>query len=84
MKLDEAFEAVAAYAIGDQLDQLKQHIDPAWIEEALTWSGTVSMRTSRRPCQVRAFTCYSLRGRERACVSAPARAGSRTRAGVIV
>ena len=51
MKLDEAFEAVAAYGFGERLDELKRHIDPAWIEEALTWAGTVSMRRRRLPAE---------------------------------
>jgi len=51
MKLDEALGLVAAYSVGDKLERLKQHFDPAWIEEALTWAGTVTMRRRRLPAE---------------------------------
>jgi hypothetical protein len=49
MKLDAALNAVAAFAVTDRLEGLKQHIDPGWIEEALSWSGAVSLRRRRLP-----------------------------------
>jgi Insertion element 4 transposase N-terminal/Transposase DDE domain len=51
VKLDSALEAVAAYADGDRLEGLKRHIDPVWIEEALEWSGTVTLRRRRLPAE---------------------------------
>ena len=51
MKLEEALEAVAEYAVGDRLEGLKRHIDPVWIEEALAWSGTVTLRRRRLPAE---------------------------------
>lgn len=51
MTLDEALEVVADFGVGDRLDQLKQHLDPDWIEEALTWAGTTTMRRRRLPAE---------------------------------
>jgi hypothetical protein len=51
VKLEEALEAVAEYAVGDRLEGLKRHIDPVWIEEALAWSGTVTLRRRRLPAE---------------------------------
>jgi hypothetical protein len=41
--LDESLASVAAYGAPGALDRLKEHLDPLWIEEALTWSGTTSI-----------------------------------------
>ena len=51
MKLEDALDAVAAYAIGERLEKMKQHLDPSWIEEALALSGTVSLRRRRLPAE---------------------------------
>ena len=51
MKLEEALKAVAEYAIGERLEKMRQHLDPAWIEEALALSGTVSLRKRRLPAE---------------------------------
>lgn len=51
MKLEEALEVVAEYPLGDRLEGLKRHIDPVWIEEALAWSGTVTLRRRRLPAE---------------------------------
>jgi hypothetical protein len=51
VKLEEALEVVAEYATGDRLEGLKRHIDPVWIEEALAWSGTVTLRRRRLPAE---------------------------------
>lgn len=51
MKLDTALDIVAAYAGGDRLEGLKRHIDPVWVEEALAWSGTVTLRRRRLPAE---------------------------------
>ncbi len=51
VKLETALEVVAEYAEGDRLEGLKRHIDPIWIEEALEWSGTVTLRRRRLPAE---------------------------------
>ena len=47
--LREALETVADYAVPDSLEALKRHLDPIWIEEALAWAGTTSVRRRRLP-----------------------------------
>jgi hypothetical protein len=51
VKLESALNVVAAYSEGDRLEGLKKHIDPVWIEEALAWSGTVTLRRRRLPAE---------------------------------
>jgi hypothetical protein len=51
VKLDDALDLVAACSVGDRLEGLKQHLDPDWIEEALAWSGTVTLRRRRLPAE---------------------------------
>jgi Insertion element 4 transposase N-terminal len=49
--LKQAFTDVANFALPATLDGLKQHLDPAWIEEALTWAGTTTIRRRRLPAE---------------------------------
>lgn len=51
MRLETALEAIAEYGDGDRLEGLKRHIDPLWIEEALAWSGVVTLRKRRLPAE---------------------------------
>jgi hypothetical protein len=51
VKLETALEIVAEYGRGDRLEGLKQHVDPAWVEEALAWSGTATLRRRRLPAE---------------------------------
>lgn len=51
MNLETALKVVAEFAEGDRLEGLKRHIDPVWIEEALAWAGTVTMRRRRLPAE---------------------------------
>lgn len=51
MNLETALKIVAEYSDGDRLEGLKRHIDPVWIEEALAWSGTVTLRRRRLPAE---------------------------------
>ena len=49
--LQDALTAVASYAVPENLDGLKQHLNPVWIEEALAWAGTTSIRRRRLPAE---------------------------------
>jgi Insertion element 4 transposase N-terminal/Transposase DDE domain len=49
--LQEALLDVATFALPDSLEGLKAHLNPDWIEEALTWSGTTSIRRRRLPAE---------------------------------
>lgn len=48
MQLGEALEAVAGFVPGN-LERLREHLKPEWIEEALSWAGTTSVRRRRLP-----------------------------------
>jgi hypothetical protein len=47
--LDVSLASIAAYGAPGALDRLKEHLDPTWVEDALTWSGTTSIRRRRLP-----------------------------------
>ena len=49
MDLDVSLASIAAYGAPGALDRLKEHLDPTWVEDALTWSGTTSIRRRRLP-----------------------------------
>lgn len=49
--LHDSLATVADIALPDSLEGLKQHIDPAWIEDALAWAGTSSVRRRRLPAE---------------------------------
>jgi hypothetical protein len=44
-------EALASFTTTERLEQLKKHIAPEWIEEALGWAGVVTMRRRRLPAE---------------------------------
>jgi hypothetical protein len=49
VKLADALEIVAEFSAEDRLAGLRQHLNPEFIEDALTWSGTTSVRRRRLP-----------------------------------
>jgi Insertion element 4 transposase N-terminal/Transposase DDE domain len=49
--LSQALTDVAKFALPESLDGLKQHLDPAWIEEALASTGTTTIRRRRLPAE---------------------------------
>ncbi len=49
--LDQALQDVAAYALPDGLEGLKAHLNPDWIEAALEYTGTASIRRRRLPAE---------------------------------
>jgi Insertion element 4 transposase N-terminal/Transposase DDE domain len=49
--LQEALEQVAAFALPENLDGLRAHLNPDWIEEALCYAGTASIRRRRLPAE---------------------------------
>jgi len=49
--LQEALLDAASFVPPDSLEALKAHLDPIWIEEALAWSGTTSIRRRRLPAE---------------------------------
>jgi hypothetical protein len=51
MGWDLALAATATYAKPEQFETFRRHIDPAWIEEALTTTGTATVRRRRLPVE---------------------------------
>lgn len=51
MGWDLALAATATYAKPEQLETFRRHIDVAWIEEALSATGTATMRRRRLPVE---------------------------------
>lgn len=49
--LQEALLDVASYALPENLDGLKAHLNPDWIEEALCYAGVASIRRRRLPAE---------------------------------
>lgn len=49
MKLATALDIVSAFE--DHLDGLRRHVDPVWIEEALLFAGTATLRRRRLPAE---------------------------------
>lgn len=49
MRFEYALEEAARFGVADRLDQLRQHIPSSWIEAALQWTGTASIRRRRLP-----------------------------------
>jgi hypothetical protein len=51
MRFEEAFAEVGELVAPEKLEQLKKHIPAEWIEEALSWAGTTSVRRRRLPAE---------------------------------
>ena len=51
MTLAAALTDVADFALPEEFDQLKQHLDAKWIEEALQLAGTATIRRRRLPAE---------------------------------
>jgi hypothetical protein len=49
--LDKALAAAAEFADSGTLDDFKKHIPADWIEEALSWAGTATIRRRRLPAE---------------------------------
>ena len=51
MDLGQRLEAAGDHARSESFDVFRQHLDPAWIEAALTTTGTLSLRRRRLPAE---------------------------------
>ena len=51
MSFESALTDVADFGLPEKFDQLKLHLDPAWIEEALQLAGTATVRRRRLPAE---------------------------------
>lgn len=51
VQFERDLQDLAAFGSGLGLEQLHKHLKPEWIEDALTWSGTTSIRRRRLPAE---------------------------------
>lgn len=51
MRLSDSLAVVAAGGRPEQLDHIREAIDPAWIDEALQATGTATLRKRRLPAE---------------------------------
>ncbi len=51
MQLEQALESIAGLVLPSEFGRFREHIDPAWIEEALWATGTASLRRRRLPAE---------------------------------
>lgn len=51
MGFDRAFDAAATFASPPKLEDFGKQIDPAWIDAALTATGTATLRRRRLPSE---------------------------------
>ena len=51
MRFKDAFEDLGQFGVADGLDRLREHIPAGWIEAALEWTGTKTIRRRRLPAE---------------------------------
>jgi hypothetical protein len=51
VKIDEDLAAVAAFTEAEQFADIRRHVDPAWVREALEATGTATVRRRRLPAE---------------------------------
>lgn len=51
MGFDRAFQAAAAFAKPEHIEDFRQQVDPAWIEQALAATGAATVRRRRLPSE---------------------------------
>lgn len=51
MRFHAAFEEAGEFGVADNLDRLRMHIPAGWIDAALEWTGTTTIRRRRLPAE---------------------------------
>jgi hypothetical protein len=51
MQLEQALESVVGFVVPSEFGRFRDHVDPAWIEEALWATGTARVRRRRMPAE---------------------------------
>jgi hypothetical protein len=51
LRFKEAFEEAGQFGVAENLDRLREHVPAAWIEAALPWTGTTTVRRRRLPAE---------------------------------
>lgn len=60
MNLGWRLEAVGDYARSESFDVFRQHLEPAWIEDALKITGTLSVRRRKLPAESMVWTVIGM------------------------
>jgi hypothetical protein len=51
MHLDSSLKTVSAFAEPEQFADIRRHVDPAWVAQALEAAGTATIRKRRLPAE---------------------------------
>ena len=51
LRFGDALEDLGSFGVADNLDRLREHIPTGWIEAALEWTGTTTIRRRRLPAE---------------------------------
>lgn len=51
MRLEGSLKAVSAFTEAEQFEDIRKHVDPAWVAEALAATGTATVRKRRLPAE---------------------------------
>jgi hypothetical protein len=51
VRFEDALEEVGRFGVADKLDRLREHVPASWIEAALNWTGTTTIRRRRLPAE---------------------------------
>lgn len=51
MRVAEAFAEVGEFGVAEKLERLREHVPSEWIEAALGWAGTTTIRRRRLPAE---------------------------------
>lgn len=51
MRFQEALEEVGCFGVAEHLERLREHISADWVDAALEWTGTRSIRRRRLPAE---------------------------------
>ena len=51
MRFEDALEEIGRFGVADNLDRLREHIPAGWIDAALEWTGTTTIRRRRLPAE---------------------------------
>jgi hypothetical protein len=51
VRFEDALDEVGRFGVADRLDRLREHVPAGWIEAALEWTGTTTIRRRRLPAE---------------------------------
>jgi hypothetical protein len=60
MHLAQSLAEAAEFGVSERLEQFKKHLPADWIEEALSWAGTTTVRRRRLPAEQVVWLCIGM------------------------